>query len=165
MTDYKNKATELSQELMFLFNSGENYKSYNILGAHVFDDGCCFSVWAPNAKSVSVVCDRNGWDRTKNPMEKYPQTGIWKCFVYDVGYGENYKFSIETSNGDIILKSDPFACFSQVRPETASCTADMNYRWSDGQWMKKREKTAPYDQPMNIYELHFGSWMRTEDGE
>ena len=57
-----------------------------------------FSVWAPNARSVSVVCDRNGWDRTKNPMEKYPQTGIWKCFVYDVGYGENYKFSIETSN-------------------------------------------------------------------
>ena len=165
MTDYKNKAADLSQDLMFLFNCGENYKSYNILGAHVLDDGCCFSVWAPNAKSVSVVCDRNGWDRTKNPMEKYSQTGIWKCFVYGVGYGENYKFSIETSTGDIILKSDPFAFSSQVRPETASCTADMSYRWGDSQWMKKREKTAPYDKPMNIYELHFGSWMRGENNE
>ncbi len=165
MTDYKNKATELSKELMFLFNCGENYKSYNLLGAHVFDGGCCFSVWAPNAKSVSVVCDRNGWDRTKNQMEKYPDTGIWKCFVYDIGYGESYKFSIETTDGDIILKSDPFAYSSQVRPETASCTADMNYRWGDSVWMKRREKTAPYDQPMNIYELHFGSWMRTENDE
>jgi len=169
MTDFKNGTAELSNDLMFLFNRGENYKSYNIFGAHVVKDGeaqgCSFSVWAPSAKSVSVVCDRNGWDRSKNPMEKYPDTGIWKCFVCDVGYGENYKFSIETPNGDIILKADPYAFSSQLRPETASRTVDMNYRWRDAQWMKKREKTPPYDRPMNIYELHFGSWMRDEEGE
>ncbi len=169
MTELKNGNAELSRDLMFLFNRGENYQSYNILGAHVVKDGkaqgCCFSVWAPNAKSVSVVCDRNGWDRTKNPMGKYPETGIWNCFVCDVGYGENYKFSIETPNGDIILKADPFAFSSQLRPETASRTADTSYAWGDGKWMKKREKTPPYDQPMNIYELHFGSWQRKEDGE
>ena len=169
MTEFKKGTAELSHDLMFLFNCGENYKSYNILGAHVVAEvgaiGCCFSVWAPNAKSVSVVCDLNGWDRTKNPMKKYPDTGIWTCFVCDVGYGENYKFSIETTEGDIILKADPFAFASQVRPDTASRTVDMSYHWGDGQWMKKREKTAPYDRPMNIYELHFGSWQRGEDGE
>ena len=87
MTDFKNGTAELSNDLMFLFNRGENYKSYNIFGAHVVKDGetqgCSFSVWAPSAKSVSVVCDRNGWDRSKNPMEKYPDTGIWKCFACD----------------------------------------------------------------------------------
>ena len=162
------KTKEISKELIFLFNEGKNFKSYNILGAHK----CCFggaegyrfSVWAPNAKSVSLVCDKNGWDRSKNPMELL-NGGVWCGFVEGVSAGENYKYSIETNLGEIVLKADPFAFSSELRPETASKTADMDYIWGDKKWLDMRDRTAPYDKPMNIYELHFGSWKRKEDGE
>ncbi|MBR5155879.1 MAG: 1,4-alpha-glucan branching protein GlgB [Clostridia bacterium] len=160
----KNKKTDISSELMFLFNEGKNFQSYNILGAHKVDGGCDFAVWAPNAVSVSVVCDLNGWDRNINKMQKYDDHGIWHCFVPDVNAGEKYKYSIETAGGEIILKADPFAFESEVRPSTASVVADMDYEWKDSKWIKKREATQPYDQPINIYELHFGSWRQHEDG-
>jgi len=170
MTDFCRGQKEISKELMFLFNKGENFQSYNILGAHPYCDeegktGYRFAVWAPGARSVSLVCDRNGWDREKNPMDKCADTGIWVCFFDDIAIGEKYKFSIEAQSGDVFLKSDPFAFWSEVRPDTASVVADMSYGWGDGQWMKKREKTAPYDKAMNIYEMHFGSWKRGADGE
>ena len=169
MTDMICETKELSKELMFLFNRGENYQSYNILGAHPGlcqgEHGYYFAVWAPNAKSVSVVCDSNNWDRTQNPMDKNHNSGIWTCFIPHIGTGEKYKFSIEGLDGQVFLKADPFAFYSEVRPDTASRIADMNYTWGDRQWMKKREKTAPYDKPMNIYEIHFGSWKRDENGE
>ncbi len=159
----------ISKELMFLFNTGKNYQSYNILGAHrVCDgavDGYTFAVWAPNAKSVSVVCDSNGWDRSVNPMKLYSQNGIWVCFIQGIGDGENYKFSIESTDGEIFLKADPFAFESQVRPETASVTTDLTYEWRDGGWFEKKGKYQPYEKPMSIYEVHFGSWKRNEDGE
>ncbi len=155
---------DISSGLMFLFNEGKNFQSYNILGAHKCEGGCNFSVWAPNAVSVSVVCDLNHWDRNVNPMEKYENHGIWHCFVPNADYGEKYKFSIETKSGDIILKTDPFGCYSEVRPSTASVVADMNYEWKDEKWLKKRETTQPYDLPINIYEMHFGSWRQHEDG-
>ena len=169
MTDMICETKELSKELMFLFNRGENYQSYNILGAHPGlcqgEHGYYFAVWAPNAKSVSVVCDSNNWDRAQNPMDKNHNSGIWTCFIPHIGTGEKYKFSIEGLDGQVFLKADPFAFYSEVRPDTASRIADMNYTWGDRQWMKKREKTAPYDKPMNIYEIHFGSWKRDENGE
>ena len=158
----KNK--ELSAELMFLFNEGKNFQSYNILGAHPDQAGCSFSVWAPGAVSVSVVCDKNGWDRNANPMQHYSDTGIWHIYVPEISVGEKYKYSIQTQNGEIILKSDPFAFQSEVRPATASVVADMSYKWQDGSWLKKRGKTLPYDKPLNIYEMHFGSWKQHEDG-
>ncbi len=157
---------EISKDLMFLFNKGENYKSYNILGAHPVDGekgGCRFSVWAPNGKSVSVVCDKNGWDRSRNPMTLDENSGIWSCFIPEVGVGERYKYSIEAPDGEILLKADPFGFESQVRPETASCVADMEYKWNDGRWLARREKEAPYDRPMSVYEMHFGSWKRHSD--
>ncbi len=158
----------VSEELMFLFNIGENCESYNILGAHRVCDGdifgYSFAVWAPNAKSVSVVCDSNNWDRTKNPMELYPQHGIWFCFIENLPVGESYKFSIESAQGEIFLKADPFAFGSQLRPETASVTTDLTYEWGDEAWFRKKEKQPPYDRPMNIYEVHFGSWKRDEQG-
>ncbi len=159
---------EISKELMFLFNEGKNFQSYNILGAHKYScnkqKGYTFAVWAPNAKSVSVVCDQNGWDRAKNPMILYPQSGIWTCFIKGICKGENYKFSIETPSGDIILKADPFAFESEVRPATASKTSDLSYKWKDSKWLEKRKNTVPYDKPLNIYEMHFGSWRQHEDG-
>ncbi len=160
----KKKRTDISGELMFLFNEGKNFQSYNILGAHKRDGGCSFAVWAPNAASVSVVCDFNHWDRNVNKMQKYQDHGIWYCFIPDIGFGEKYKYSIETAKGEIILKSDPFAYSSEVRPSTASVVADMSYEWKDSKWLKKRETVQPYDQPINIYELHFGSWRQHEDG-
>lgn len=159
----------ISEELMFLFNTGKNYQSYNILGAHKVCNenalGYSFAVWAPNAKSVSVVCDSNGWNRETNPMTLYPRNGIWFTFIQGIGAGEKYKFSIETSEGEIILKSDPFAFESEIRPDTASVTADTDYEWGDGRWCKKKEKETPYDKPMSIYEVHFGSWKRDNQGK
>ena len=162
--DKVTERAELSRELMFLFNEGKNFKSYNMLGAHREDGGWRFAVWAPNAVSVSVVCDTNGWDREKGKMTLYPRTGIWVCFVENAQAGENYKFSIETKNGDIVLKCDPFAFESEVRPDNASRLSDLSFDWKDGEWLKKRAATAPYDKPINIYELHFGSWKQHEDG-
>ena len=107
-TDYAAKAAgcaELSRDLMFLFNEGNNYQSYNMLGAHMVCDGevhgCRFAVWAPNARSVSVVCDANGWERSRGIMKMYPQTGIWTCFIEGALPGQNYKFSIEMESGEI----------------------------------------------------------------
>ncbi|MBR5614640.1 MAG: 1,4-alpha-glucan branching protein GlgB [Clostridia bacterium] len=156
--------SEISKELMFLFNEGKNFQSYNILGAHKANGGYMFAVWAPNAVSVSVVCDQNGWDRTKNPMRLYFDTGIWTAFVEGVMPGEKYKYSIETVRGELLMKADPFAFESETRPDTASVAADMDYSWKDAKWLKTRETTAPYDKPINIYELHFGSWKQHDDG-
>ena len=115
---------ELSEDLMYLFNNGKNYQCYNLLGAHKKTvgekEGFLFSVWAPNALSVSVVCDSNNWDRNVNKMFFFKNTGIWSCFIENIGFGEKYKFSIESRDKKIILKSDPFAYFSELRPATAS---------------------------------------------
>ena len=155
---------------MYLFNNGTNFESYRMLGAHKAKgkdgtDGYLFSVWAPNAKSVSVVCDGNNWERERGVMKKHTSSGIWEVFLSDITEGQNYKFSIETSRGDIELKADPYAVYSEVRPDTASVTTDLTYEWSDGKWLEQRAKTAPYDKPMSIYEMHFGSWKTKENGE
>lgn len=154
----------IDQKAMYLFNQGVNYESYRMLGAHKMDKGYFFAVWAPNAVSVSVVCDSNGWEREKGKMFLHRDSGIWELFLEGVKDGENYKYSILTKKGDIILKSDPYAFYSEVRPDTASVTADISYKWSDNKWIAKREKTMPYNKAMNIYEMHFGSWKVKEDG-
>ncbi len=149
---------------MYLFNNGTNYESYRMLGAHKADGGYRFAVWAPNAVSVSVVCDSNGWDRDIGVMQKHNDSGIWELFMPNVCEGENYKFSILTRRGDILMKADPYAFYSEVRPDTASVTADLSYEWNDKKWLDKRAATEPYDKPVNIYEMHFGSWKTHEDG-
>ncbi len=156
----------LDEKAMYLFNRGINYESYRMLGAHRMEDGSGyrFAVWAPNAKSVSVVCDSNGWDRGASPMIFHKDAGIWECCLPQVKPGENYKYSIETQTGEILLKADPYAFEAEVRPDTASVTADLSYRWRDKKWIAEREKISLYDKPMNIYEMHFGSWKQKEDG-
>lgn len=161
--------TFIDDVAMYLFNQGVNYESYRILGAHKMtketgEEGYLFSVWAPNAKSVSVVCDHNGWDRNLGRMHKHTQTGIWEVFLSGVAEGENYKFSIETYTGDVLMKADPFAFYSEVRPANASVTTDLHYEWNDDEWCRRRTQTPPYNRPMNIYELHFGSWKTHADG-
>ena len=162
-------AVWIDENARYLFNQGANYESYRMLGAHKKQDangkeGYLFAVWAPNAVSVSVVCDGNGWDRSKGRMFCHQSSGIWEVFLPDVTAGQNYKYSIETRRGEIILKADPYAFYSEVRPDTASVTADLSYTWMDEAWMKERTETSPYDKPLNIYEMHFGSWQTKEDG-
>ncbi len=159
----------LDEKAEYLFNQGVNFESYRMLGAHRMKDesgteGYRFAVWAPNAKSVSVVCDHNGWDRTASPMTLHQNSGIWECFLPEIGVGEKYKYSIETQDDEVILKADPYGFFAEVRPATASVTADLSYEWKDKKWKKAGEKTSLYQKPINIYEMHFGSWKQKEDG-
>ncbi|MEG2670236.1 MAG: 1,4-alpha-glucan branching protein GlgB, partial [Oscillospiraceae bacterium] len=161
--------TYIDNAPMYLFNNGTNYESYKMLGAHKslsFEGktGYLFAVWAPNAKTVSVVCDQNGWDRNLGRMHKHIASGIWEVFIEGVTPGQCYKFSIETFRGSIELKSDPYAFLSEVRPANASVTTDISYDWSDNGWIKHREETILYDKPINIYEMHVASWKTHDDG-
>ncbi len=169
VTKSDNSERYIDEAPMYLFNTGTNYESYRMLGAHKAKgkdgkDGYLFAVWAPNAKSVSVVCDGNGWDRNRGIMYKHISSGIWEVFLPDVCEGQNYKFSIESHTGNIELKADPYAFHSEVRPANASVTADLTYKWSDGKWIEDRANNSPYDKPMSIYEMHFGSWKTKDDG-
>ncbi len=153
---------------MYLFNEGKHYNVYKMLGAHKEKQGkktgYRFAVWAPNAKSVAVVCNLNGWSGQANPMTFHPDHGIWETFIEGVEDGEVYKYLIETQRGELIYKADPMAFFSEVRPATASVTADLSYEWNDEKWLKLRAEEAPYNKPINIYEMHFASWKTHEDG-
>lgn len=153
---------------MYLFHNGTNGNSCRLLGAHrtVWRRKPCvrFSLWAPYAQKVSVVGDFNHWDPEANPMERAEDGEIWKTFVPDLPEGTLYKYAIITASGETILKADPYGFRAQLRPDTASVVASLNYRWRDGAWQKSRAKYDSYHGPMNIYEVHAGSWRRHEDG-
>ena len=160
----------LSSMDRYLFNNGRDYQIYKKMGAHdaVIGDrkGMHFAVWAPNAKAVSVVCDRNGWNPAANPMVPLEKSGIWEVFIDDIGYGELYKYAITTQSGDIIMKADPYAFSAELRPGTASRTAKIDdYAWSDKKWMKQRAEKNTFAEPMAIYECHLGSWLKPKDNK
>lgn len=152
----------------YLFHEGTNYCAYEFLGAHFDGEGkCVFRVWAKNAKKVFVTGDFCGWDYFKYEMKKITDGGIYELEISDVSEFQAYKYVIETNDGRTILKADPYAFHSETRPGTASKIYDYknklkNYKWHDKAWMEKRE--APYTKPVNIYEVHFGSWRRYKDG-
>ena len=154
---------------IYLFNEGTNFESYKFFcPCYVQKDGkkfWRFRVWAPNAKSVSVVGDYNDWDRTRDPMQQIGASGIWEAYVKGVKRFSNYKFSIECDNGDIRLKSDPYATHSETMPATASKVYDINgFEWTDDEYIKERKTRNVYRSPMNIYEVHLGSWRIYDDG-
>ena len=160
----------LTQYDRYLFNEGRNYKIYKKMGAHpaVVDGvkGMHFAVWAPHAQRVCVVSDRNGWNSDEDNMKLLETSGIWEGFVPDMGLDENYKFAIHTRDGRVFLKADPYAFHAQLRPDTASVTADIDdYPWQDGRWMKTRAAQNTYSAPMAIYECHLGSWKKRGEGE
>lgn len=146
----------------FLFNKGCHYNLYAILGANVCKiqgiEGTQFAVWAPNAASVSLVGDFNNWDGRLLPMRSMGASGIWEIFMPEIKTGQKYKYEIHTKEGYLRLKSDPFAFYSELRPQTASIVFDISqYQWNDAAWMQARpQKTL--DRPINIYEIHLGSW-------
>ncbi len=154
---------------LYLYNQGKNFSCYDFLGAHKTDKfgikGYSFAVWAPNAQSVSVTGDFNGWNTDKNPMYPQGQTGIWHVFIEGVADGQNYKYCIKTKDGELLYKADPCGYRCQLRPETASVTYDLSgFDWTDSKWVEKKLITPPYDKPMLIYEMHVGSWKQHDDG-
>ena len=152
----------------YLFGQATHYDIYRKLGAHITDQygirGVCFDLWAPNASRVWVIGSFNGWDETANEMERLqPETmGIYELFIPGIEEGELYKYLIETKDGKRLYKADPYANYAELRPGTASAIADINhFKWTDQKWMEERAKVSDvYAQPMAIYEVHPGSWMR-----
>ena len=148
----------------YLFAKGTHYEIYEKMGAHLAEEdgkaGTYFSVWAPNARSVSVVGDFNNWDRSAHPMQPVQQSGIWDIFVPGVKAGDLYKFAVETSQGYTVLKADPYGNQSQLRPDNASVVADIrHFDWTDQAWRKAHQEKK-IESPMAIYEVHPGSWKK-----
>lgn len=151
-----------------LFSDGDAVRAYDFLGAHFINldgrNGVIFRVWAPNAITVSLVGDFNNWNQKANYMYKIG-SGVWELFIENLNEFAVYKFCIETVDHTNILKSDPFAFHCQTRPENASMVFNTNqYVWHDSYWMENRQNTSSPDKPMNIYEIHAGSWKKYPDG-
>ncbi len=151
-----------------LFNQGVHYQLYEAMGgrvcAHQGVQGVKFALWAPNAQAVALVGDFNYWDGRLNPMRQLGTSGVWELFVPGLGSTEKYKFEILSKGGHLRIKSDPYALFYEYRPATASITFDVDqYSWKDQEWMQKRSQRSKDAFPMNIYEVHLGSWKKNGD--
>ena len=151
---------------LYLFHQGNNGKAYEFFGAHRDENGVVFRVWAPRAKSVSVIGSFNGWDEYASPMCRLDDGESWEARIEGVKEFDAYKFHITGEDGRAFDKSDPYAFHSETRPGTASKFYEISgYRWKDSAWAKRRLETDPYTAPMNIYEVHLGSWKTYDDGE
>jgi 1,4-alpha-glucan branching enzyme len=160
-------APTLGETDTYLFNEGTHRKLWNVLGARVMNhegsQGTAFSVWAPNAKRVSLVGDFNQWDGRLLPMRSLGASGVWELFVPGLGEGTLYKFEIKSQSGELRTKTDPYAQRMQQPPETASVVAVSKHKWADSVWLERRAERDVRRQPMAIYEVHLGSWVHVED--
>ena len=159
----------LTDEDVFMMGKGVWYRSYEKLGAHPAMSGRTkgyhFAVWAPDVKSVHVIGDFNGWDTWANPLGLRPTGGVWEGFIEGVEEGQLYKYVIETKQGDLLYKADPYAFMAELIPGTASRTTDIaGYRWGDKRWLTKRAESPHMKNRLNIFEVHLGSWKRHNDG-
>lgn len=159
------KIKEEYQLPVYLFHNGTNYKAYKFFGNHKINkDKFAFRVWAPNATAVSVVGDFNSWDNDANKC-KLVAPGIWEAIVKGVNIYDCYKYAVTSPTGVVHLKADPYAVHQETRPGTGSKVYELhNYSWGDEAWQKKKENQNILAQPINIYEVHFGSWKRHDDG-
>ena len=161
---------ELSVDNISLFHEGKHYEAYAFMGAHVVSEkrkkGVRFTTWAPRAKNVYVVGDFSNFEVKEDyKMEKVSDLGLWSIFIEGIQPGEKYKYSIENIHGEHKYKADPYAFESEKRPNTASIISDnVKYKWNDRSWMMKRKRFNMYESPINIYEMHLGSW-KTKNGE
>ncbi len=152
---------------LHLVSEGTHEELYNKLGAQLTEvegaKGVAFAVWAPNAKRVSVVGDFNDWHGLVYPMRSMGSSGVWELFIPDVKEGAHYKFEVKTQNNHIRVKTSPYAFAMEVRPKTASIVYDVDkYKWNDNEWMRERKSDLRFE-PMAIYEVHLGSWMRVPE--
>ncbi|MBM4077749.1 MAG: 1,4-alpha-glucan branching enzyme, partial [Planctomycetes bacterium] len=141
---------------------------YRHLGAHLATEdgvsGVKFAVWAPNATEVSILCDRNGWDHQKSPLQS-SDNGVWWGFVPQLQHGDPYKFGIRTREGHLLQKSDPFAFAAEIPPKSASIVYNLEgHTWRDDDWIRRRQTANSFEKPVSIYEVHLGSWRRPQDG-
>lgn len=162
--------TEINEQDIYLFHQGTNYRSYQLYGAHPeIRDGAAgirFFLWAPHAREVSVVGDFNNWQRGVHQMQRLSGGQNWEIFIPGLTEGAIYKYAITAASGEILMKADPYAFFSEVRPNTASVVVDMDkYVWHDKDWQRSKEHGSSYEKPMLIYEVHMGSWQRNAEGE
>lgn len=153
----------------YLFHRGTYYKSYDRLGAHIEvidgEKGTSFVVWAPSAKAIRLVGDFNKWEGDGYELKKYKDSAIWTIHVCADLSGALYKYEIVSRMDETLFKADPYAFYSEVRPGTASVVWEEGaYAWNDRKWMARRKVGTPYKEPMNIYELHLGSWKHKVDG-
>jgi len=152
---------------LHLLNEGTHWQCYNRLGAQLRTidgvDGVNFAVWAPNATSVSIIGDFNGWDARQHPMRKHIPSGFWELFVPGLSEGTLYKFQIR-HHDQVFEKADPFGFAAEVPPQTASKVVDLDrYRWHDAPWLERRRETNWLEKPISFYEVHLGSWKRPGD--
>lgn len=155
---------------LFLFGEGTLHQSYKTFGAHLVQvgnaTGIRFVLWAPNALAVCVVGSFNDWDGSQHIMDNIADQGIWLLYTSDATLGDTYKYKITTATGETLIKADPYAFASEVRPNTASMITNLTeYSWSDEKYLKNRDILNVYKQPINIYEVHLGSWQRDDKGE
>ncbi|MBI4428603.1 MAG: 1,4-alpha-glucan branching protein GlgB [Ignavibacteriales bacterium] len=178
MTTYDRRTEEFFDSYAFLptltdfdlhlFGSGDHHRIYDRLGAHFMEingiGGVQFAVWAPNARSVSVVGDFNGWDRRKHAMRVLGASGVWEIFIPGLPERELYKFSVKTQDGTLLDKTDPYATEMEFRPRTASKINFLTgYIWGDDQWMSDRPKADWLARPISVYEVHLSSWARVPE--
>ncbi|MFA6233800.1 MAG: 1,4-alpha-glucan branching protein GlgB, partial [Bacteroidota bacterium] len=150
---------------LHLFGEGNHYRAYDKLGAHYREvngiGGVEFAVWAPNARSVSVIGSFNDWDRRQHAMRVLGSSGVWEIFIPGIGEGDLYKFEIKTKDGHVHAKADPFGTLMERRPLTASVIhVPELFDWNDREWLDHRRQHDPLHAPVSIYEVHAGSWKR-----
>jgi len=174
MTRTSKRALEtslLSDDDLHWFNEGTHTRLYRRLGAHtvssdVGEEGVHFAVWAPNAESVSVIGDFNGWDPTAHLLHPRSSSGIWEGFLTDAAKGHAYKYHVESRYNDYrVDKTDPYGLTHEVPPQQASIVWDLDYEWDDADWMAERGERHSLHAPMSIYEIHLGSWMRIPEDD
>ena len=159
------KTSNISDYALYLFHQGTNYRAYEMLGAHFVErdgkKGVRFAVWAPHAKSVSVVGDFNNWDNRVNRMIRLEDGETWETFIEGLKAGDLYKYAILPPNGPHIMKDDPYGFWAEKRPNTASKIYNLEgYDWQDDEWQELKKRKSSYSHPMLIYEVHAGSWQR-----
>ncbi|MCZ2256937.1 1,4-alpha-glucan branching protein GlgB [Sporosarcina sp. G11-34] len=153
----------LSEADIYLFHQGTNYKSQKFLGCHAIEwegtSGFRFVVWAPNAEAIQVVGDFNEWEGKKHGLQRITEAGLWVGFFTDISDSIAYKYEIHARDGTLLMKADPYAFASEIRPATASLTpTDSNFVWMDQEWKAARKTIDPFTTPISIYEVHLGSW-------
>ncbi|MGP6139988.1 1,4-alpha-glucan branching protein GlgB [Jeotgalibaca sp. A127] len=163
----KSSALAHIEKEMYLFNNGQHFESYRFMGSKPSSEnnknGWRFTVWAPNAKTVSLVGDFSEWGEI--PMERIGETGAWSIFTEKAEVGHCYKYFIETQDGKTFYKIDPYALAFEVPPKDASIVQDLpEKKWKDSLWYANKKRKSIYKKPLNIYEVHFASWKRHPDG-
>ena len=154
---------------VYLFKQGNNCEAYRYFGAHIEqragETGVVFRVWAPHATAISVVGDFNSWKPGSHPMRKVDNDSVWELFIPGMKEYDVYKYCVTTRAGDLVYKADPYAFHAETRPSNGSKVYDLNgFVWHDEAWQNAQKKADVINGPMNIYEMHAGSWKQKEGG-